>query len=132
MKTTHRAVLFLSIGLTFLCSLMGVALPQTEPGFGVLKGRWVRPDGGYILEIKGVGADGRMQAEYYNPKPIHVSAAEAGRSGGAVTVFVELRGPGYPGSTYRLIHDPKNDQLQGIYHHAGLNQDFTVVFVRAK
>ena len=132
MKTRHCVVLFLSVGLTFLFSLIGVALSQTEPGFGVLKGRWVRPDGGYVIEIKGVDANGRMQAEYYNPKPIHVSVAEAGRSGGAVTLFVELRGPGYPGSTYRLIHDPKNDQLQGIYHHAGLKQDFTVVFVRVK
>jgi hypothetical protein len=61
-----------------------------------------------------------------------VSQAEAARTGDAVTLFVELRGPGYPGSAYRLIHDSKSDQLQGIYHHASLNQDFTVVFVRAK
>jgi hypothetical protein len=132
MKTRQCVVLFLSIGLAFLFSLNCPALSQTEPGFGALKGRWVRTDGGYVIEIKSVDANGRMQAEYYNPKQIHVSVAEAGRSGGAVTLFVELRGPGYPGSTYRLIHDPKNDQLQGIYHHAGLKQDFTVIFVRAK
>jgi hypothetical protein len=132
MKTTHSAVLFLSIGLTFLLSLTTLALADAQPGFGALKGRWVRTDGSYVIEIKSVEAGGRMQAAYYNPNPIHVARAEAGRSGGAVTVFVELRAPGYPGSTYRLIHDPKSDELKGIYHHAGLNQDFTVVFVRIK
>jgi hypothetical protein len=73
-----------------------------------------------------------MQAAYFNPNPINVSQAEARRSGAAVTVFIELRGPGYPGSTYSLIHDPKSDELKGIYHQAVLQQDFDVVFVRGK
>ena len=132
MQTLSRTAFFLAIGLACGFLLSPLAFAQAQPDFMALKGRWARTDGGYVIEIKGVDANGRMQAEYYNPKPIHVSVAEAGRSGGAVTLFVELRGPGYPGSTYRLIYDPKNDQLQGIYHHAGLNQDFTVVFVRAK
>jgi hypothetical protein len=97
-----------------------------------LIGRWVRPDGGYVIEIKSIEAEGRMQALYYNPNPINVSRAEATRSGAAVTVFIELRGPGYPGSTYMLIHDPKSDQLKGVYHQAVLQKNFDVVFIRGK
>jgi len=132
MKTTPLALLFLSIGLTFLIFLNTLALAQDKPDFAALKGRWVRTDGGYVIEIQSIGAGGQMQAAYYNPKPINVSRAEATRSGAAVTVFIELRGPGYPGSTYTLIHDPKSDELKGIYHHAGLQQDFDIVFVRSK
>ena len=132
MKTTHRTLLFLSIGLTFLIALNTPALAQDKPDFAALKGRWVRTDGGYVIEIQSVGAGGQMQAAYFNPKPINVSQAEAKRSGAAVTVFIELRGPGYPGSTYTLIHDPKSDALKGIYHQAVLQQDFDVVFVRSK
>ncbi|MCG6905781.1 MAG: hypothetical protein LJE63_04080 [Desulfobacteraceae bacterium] len=112
--------------------LGSLSFAQQAPEFAVLKGRWVRPDGGYVIEIRGVDVGGRMQAAYYNPKPITVSRAEATRLGAAVAVFIELRAPGYPGSTYTLVHDPKSDRLQGIYHHAGLQEDFEVVFVRGK
>jgi hypothetical protein len=112
--------------------LIALASAEEAPGFGMLKGRWVRIDGGYVIEIRGVDAGGRMQAAYYNPKPITVSRAEAARLGAVVAVFIELRAPGYPGSTYTLVHDPKSDQLRGIYHHAGLQEDFEVVFVRGK
>jgi len=132
MKPTHRAFLFLSVGLTFLIALNTLSFAQDKPDFAALKGRWVRTDGGYVIDIQSVGAGGQMQAAYYNPKPINVSRAEAKRSGAAVTVFIELRAPGYPGSTYTLIHDPKSDELKGIYHQAVLQQDFDVVFVRGK
>lgn len=132
MKITHPTILLLSIGLTFLISLNTLALAQDKPDFATLKGRWVRIDGGYVIEIQSIGIGGQIQAAYYNPKPINVSRAEAKRSGAAVTIFIELRAPGYPGSTYTLIHDPKSDELKGIYHHAGLQQDFDIVFVRGK
>jgi hypothetical protein len=132
MKITHPTLLLLSIGLTFLISLNTLALAQDKPDFAALKGRWVRTDGGYVIEIQSVDTSGKIQAAYYNPKPINVSQAEAKRSGAAVTIFIELRAPGYPGSTYTLIHDPKSDELKGIYHHAGLQQDFDIVFVRGK
>jgi hypothetical protein len=45
-------------------------------------------------------------------------------------VFVELRAPGYPGSTYTLTYDPTRDQLAGIYFQAALQQRFDVVFMR--
>jgi hypothetical protein len=42
-----------------------------------LKGRWRRPDGGSIIEIKSVDATGKMDVAYFNPQPIRVSIAEA-------------------------------------------------------
>jgi len=101
-------------------------------GFRALNGRWLRPDGGYILEIRDVDAGGKIEAVYLNPAPITVARAEATRDGSTLKVFVELRAPGYPGSTYTLIYDPKRDQLGGIYFQAALRQSFEVVFVRMK
>jgi len=132
MQTLKMTAFFLAIGLACGFLLSPPAFAQAQPDFAALKGRWFRTDGSYVIEIKSVEADGRMQAAYYNPNPINVSQAEAARSGAAVTVFIELRAPGYPGSTYTLIHDPKTDELKGVYHHAGLQKNFEVVFVRGK
>jgi hypothetical protein len=105
---------------------------KTSTDFGVLKGRWMRPDGGYILSVKGVDAGGKMDAAYYNPRPINVSKAQATREGASLKVFIELRDAGYPGSTYALIYDPKTDRLGGVYYQAAVGQRFDVFFVRSK
>lgn len=103
-----------------------------EPGFRALHGRWLRPDGGYILDIRDVDTRGTIEAVYLNPRPIPVTRAEAthDRSTLTLTIFVELRAPGYPGSTYTLTYDPQRDQLTGIYFQAALQQRFDVMFVR--
>jgi hypothetical protein len=132
MQTLKRIAFFFATGLACVFLVSPLAFAQAQRDFMALKGRWVRTDGGYVIEIKSVDPGGRMQAAYYNPNPINVSRAEAARSGAAVTVFIELRGPGYPGSTYTLIHDPKSDELKGIYHHAGLQKNFEVVFIRGR
>jgi hypothetical protein len=132
MQTLKRTAFFLAIALACGFLLNPPAFAQAQPDFAALKGRWFRTDGSYVIEIKSVEAGGRMQAAYYNPNPINVSQAEAARSGAAVTVFLELRAPGYPGSTYTLIYDHKSDELKGVYHHAGLQRNFEVVFVRGK
>ena len=132
METPPRTAILIAVGLVCVLLTAGWASAQAQPDFAVLKGRWVRTDGGYVIGVQSVDAGGRMQAAYYNPNPINVSRAEASRSGQAVTVFIELRAPGYPGSTYRLIYDPKSDVLKGIYHQAALQQNFDVVFVRGK
>jgi len=103
---------------------------SAESGFRALSGRWLRPDGGYILDIRDVDARGKIDAVYLNPRSIPVARAEATRDGSTVKVFVELRAPGYPGSTYTLIYDPMRDQLAGIYFQAALQQRFDVVFMR--
>lgn len=98
-----------------------------------LVGRWVRPDGGYVLNIRSVdAASGRLDLEYLNPRPIHVAQAEAKEAGGKVTVFVELQDVGYPGSTYRLTYVPQADQMIGTYFQPAADQSFDVEFVRAR
>ncbi len=106
--------------------------PVSIADYQVLKGRWLRPDGGYVLEVRDVAADGSVTAAYLNPRPIHVSKAEASRVNSETRLFIELQDVGYPGSTYALVHDPGRDVLEGIYYQAQMQQSFEVVFVRMK
>jgi hypothetical protein len=108
------------------------AVEKVKPDFGKLNGRWVRTDGGYILSVKGVDPGGKMEAAYYNPRPINVSKAQATQEGETLKVFIELRDAGYPGSTYMLTYDPKTDRLGGVYYQAAIGQRFDVIFVRSK
>jgi hypothetical protein len=101
-----------------------------DQGFENLIGRWLRPDGGYIIEIRGIEADGRMDAAYLNPRPINVARAEASWKKGRQEVFIELQDTGYPGSTYTLDYNPAQDAFTGVYFQATLKQAFEVVFVR--
>jgi hypothetical protein len=100
--------------------------------FETLLGKWIRPDGGYILSVKRVYPDGRVDAGYFNPRPINVSQAHASQEGSTVKLFVELQAPGYPGSTYDLVYDTSNDALVGIYFQAAMQQRFQVIFQRTK
>jgi len=108
------------------------ASSRNPDSFQKLLGRWLRPDGGYIIEIRGIDKDGRMDAAYLNPRPIHVAQADAAWKNGSLQVFIELRDTGYPGSTYTLDYNPAQDALAGIYFQAAMNQSFQVVFVRAR
>ncbi len=110
----------------------GASASEAKRGFDVLKGRWLRPDGGYVVEVRSVDASGKMEASYSNPRPIRVAKAEASQDGPAIKVFIELRDVNYPGSTYNLTYDPQGDQLKGIYYQAALQQQFEVFFVRMK
>jgi len=109
-----------------------VAAPGAKGGFDRLKGRWLRLDGGYVLEIREIDGSGKMVAAYFNPRPINVARAEAAQEGTTTKVFIELRDTNYPGSTYTLTLEPQSDQLKGTYFQAALQQSFDVVFVRIK
>jgi hypothetical protein len=109
------------------------APPATaSPAFEKLKGKWLRPDGGYVVEVRSVEAGGKLDATYSNPKPIHVAKAQATQEGAVTKVLIELRDVNYPGSTYNLVYDPASDQLTGIYYQALLQEKFEVIFVRMK
>lgn len=109
-----------------------VATPVAKSGFDRLQGRWQRPDGGYVIDIKEVDANGKMVAAYFNPRPINVSQAEAALDGNTLKVFIELRDVNYPGATYNLTYDPGSDQLRGVYFQPTLQQSFQGFFVRMK
>ncbi len=103
---------------------------QLPSEFGTLKGQWLRPDGGYVLELKRLLPQNELEAAYFNPNPIHVGKARLTLERGFVKVFVELRDENYPGSTYTLIYDKASDQLRGIYYQATQQQEYEVFFTR--
>ena len=139
-KTRHHGHL-LCIALV-LCAVGGAraqgpsaaskppAVDAEKTDLDVLKGAWVRPDGGYVIVIKGVGAAGELDAMYYNPNPLPFAKAQARRDGQLLRADFELRAGGYAGSTYTLGYDSANDRLKGIYYQAVAKQTFEVVFVR--
>jgi hypothetical protein len=100
--------------------------------FRKLIGRWLRPDGGYVIDIRKIDADGKVDAGYYNPQPINVSQAEAIGTDTGIKLFIELQDVGYPGSTYTLIYNPQKDMMFGLYYQAAMGQNFDVVFVRTR
>ncbi len=109
-----------------------VTASDTPAHFRPLLGEWLRPDGGYVLSVTGVGPDGRAAVAYLNPRPIRVARAEARREGELVGLFVEFDDVGYPGSTYTLGYDAASGQLKGIYYQAVERQQFDVYFVRQR
>jgi hypothetical protein len=103
---------------------------QTD--FQRLEGKWVRPDGGYVLELRNIKMNGSLTAGYFNPRPIKVFRAEAAKKDGTMTLVVELRDVNYPGSTYKLQYDPATDRLKGKYFQAVERQTFDVEFQRMR
>ena len=96
----------------------------------VLKGAWVRPDGGYLIVIKSIGANGQLEAMYFNPNPLPFAKARALPEGATLRALFEIQAGGYAGSTYELTYDPASDRLKGIYYQAVAKQKFEVYFTR--
>ena len=103
-----------------------------DSAFAALQGRWMRPDGGYVINIRSVAASGKLDASYANPSPLPFARAEATRDEKTIKLFFELRAGGYNGSTYTLIYDPANDILRGVYYQAVAQQKFEVYFTRTR
>jgi hypothetical protein len=107
------------------------AEPSSKP-YMPLIGRWLRPDGGYVLEVKSVQANGELLVTYANPGPINVYRAQGSVEDGKTKMFVELRDVNYPGSTYSLVYDKAGDRLVGTYYQALMKETYEVEFVRQK
>ena len=106
------------------------AVSAANAGVNALKGNWVRPDGGYSIAIKSIGADGQLEAMYFNPNPLPFARAQAVQKGTALRVSLELRAGGYSGSTYELTYDSATDRLTGVYYQAVAKQSYEIYFVR--
>ena len=105
---------------------------SAEPALERLVGRWVRLQGGYVITIRAVDADGKLDASYANPRPLPFHVAVASRDGNALKLLFELRAGGYNGSTYTLSYDAANDRLTGVFDQVVAKQKFDVVFARDK
>jgi len=109
-----------------------ISQKKETPDFDRLVGNWVRPDGGYVIEISKIYPDGKVDAAYFNPRSIHVSRSTVSEKDGLIELFIELQGQGYPGSTYTLKYNPEYDAMVGIYFQAVIQQPFDVIFQRKK
>jgi hypothetical protein len=128
MKQLSLRLFLMGLLTLLLAGSTGFAADNFQP----LIGRWQRTDGGYVIEIRQIDADGKITAGYFNPRPINVSRAKASMQKSYIKVEVELRDTGYPGSAYTLVYDQSKDRLIGFYYHAVSGQNFGVVFVRWK
>jgi hypothetical protein len=128
------AVVALVIGIVAVGGWWWTHARQADPlaMYQKLQGRWQRGDGGYIIDIRGVDAAGKLTAAYLNPRPINVAKAEASIVGDTLRVFIELRDVNYPGSTYQLTYEPAADRLTGTYYQAALRESYDVAFARLK
>lgn len=96
--------------------------------FEKIKGKWVRGDGGYVLEFKQLLPNNTLDVAYFNPSPIHVGKARIYEERGFTKVFVELQDVNYPGSRYTLILNTDKNQLVGNYFQATQQVDYEVAF----
>jgi hypothetical protein len=130
---TRRVITLVAVSF-LVAALVGVLLVgrirKFDEQLQMLMGRWVRPDGGYVLDIREARRDGKLDASYYNPRPINVSTSRVTRKEKRPYLFIELTDVGYPGATYDLSYDEQNDILFGIYFQPTVNERFEVVFVR--
>ncbi|UCH83526.1 MAG: hypothetical protein JSW50_13870 [Candidatus Latescibacterota bacterium] len=106
--------------------------PAHEDAIDKLVGRWQRPDGGYIVEIRGLDKDGHLDMAYFNPRPINVSRTAFIERGDTLHVLFELMDVGYPGAAYNLVYDPRHDALVGLYYQPTAGQTFNVEFARMR
>ncbi len=99
-----------------------------------LLGRWARTDseGAYVIEIKNASADGKLEANYFNPNPIKVGFATWQKTNNNIVVVVELRDVNYPGSTYTLNFSSTENRMTGNYYQAVEGTNFDVEFIRAR
>ena len=75
MKSKNKST-FIKLVVLALClcapSLV-LAGSEKKTDFSVLKGKWIRPDGGYVVEVGEIGPEGKDDAKYFNPKEINIS-----------------------------------------------------------
>ncbi len=130
MKKRQTRLLIIVLSALFLAAVSAMVFAADD--FQPLIGRWQRTEAGYVIEIRSIAPDGKMEAGYFNPRPINVEKAQASTQKNHIKVEVKLRDRGYPGSAYTLVYAPDKDALFGYYYHAVSGQYFEVVFIRAK
>ena len=107
-------------------------IPAEKINPEVISGHWQRTDGEYMIEIRAAHNDGRLDASYFNPKPINVSISEWSTLDNRLNIFIELSDVNYPGSYYKLAYFPEQDQLIGTYYQAIYKQTYEIQFIRVQ
>lgn len=98
-----------------------------------LLGKWVRKNGGYVLEVSKILENNQVKAAYFNPqKKINVSKSDYSYEDKTLVLFVELNDAGYPGSYYKLKYFAEKDELYGSYFQATQKLTYEVNFAKSK
>lgn len=106
------------------------AAPVVQQDYTVLAGEWQRTDGGYVVKVSNVQADGKATVEYFNPRPIHVEQSTITTQKDLIKLFIQLQDTGYEGSTYTLYYYAEKDALAGFYYQATMDRTYKVIFMR--
>ncbi len=104
---------------------------KTDIPLDTILGRWLRPDGNYVIQINSIDSENQIDAQYFNPKPIKIARAELIPANN-FRIYIEFDDEGYKGSSYDLIYDPAQDALSGKYFQATYGQTYQIAFVRLK
>jgi len=133
-RTSHFLLFFSIFFLIFLQQIHAEEkLSQAvKVDYNIIAGEWQRTDGGYLIKISDVLADGQVKVEYFNPRPIHIAQAAISTQKELVKLFVQFQDKGYEGSTYTLFYYAEKDALVGFYYQAGMDRTFEVIFLRKK
>jgi len=125
-------VLFIALFLVFLQPVHAEEIPSSsaKSGYGIIGGKWQRTDGGYIIKISDIQADGRAKVEYFNPRPIHVSRSTISTKKELIKLLIRFQDKGYEGSTYILFYYAEKDALVGFYYQAAMDKTYEVIFLR--
>jgi hypothetical protein len=134
------AIILFFVTMAFFVGAKDIAAQDTkaqnrdnkEKMYQLLEGKWVRPDGGYVLQLRNVESNGALKASYYNPRSINVGTSKWKVDDKNLTVFVELQDINYQGSTYTLTYDAESDRLKGKYFQAPTEMTYEVEFYRVK
>ncbi len=70
------ALVFAALPRQTMAEETATSSAAAESGFEILKGQWVRPDGGYTISISGVDSDGKLDASYANPRRLPLPRPE--------------------------------------------------------
>jgi hypothetical protein len=108
------------------------SMPNADIPLDTILGRWLRPDGNYVIQINSIDSEKQIDAQYFNPRPIKIARAELIPAGSNLRIFIEFDDEGYKGSSYDLIYDPAQDALSGKYFQATYGQTYQIAFVRLK
>jgi len=128
-----KIVALTALAVWIVCFIKAETVASADKlDFKVVIGEWVRPDGGYIVRVRGVNPDGSVDAGYFNPNKINVAEANVSMWKGLVKLFIKLQDKGYPGSTYTVYYYPEKDAMAGFYYQAAVGQTYEVVFWRKK
>lgn len=133
MKKSHKLIgaffiiiLFPSIWFVFIQN-KGMSHEEASQ---ILVGKWVRTDGPYTIEINELLDDGKLDARYLNPSPIHIGRSTWDSEKDELIVYVRLQDANYPGSEYKLSYVKDKKLLSGTYYQAVAKETYRVAFSR--